>query len=270
MLPHRRLLRGLSLFVTVVTALALALLPGSGVTHATEGRVDATAMSVLDSHVFLPLLLKPTPPPVDCISRISDNFSDPASGWPVKTFRGISSGYLEGRYQIDASSLLWEPYHFGVSPNWEVPDTATLQVVAWIEQAPSVYGASPAVSLVFGLQLFPHQGEFLWWRWYEFRVRPLDQGYTLRKWDLERYEDLSSGTSSSILPDLAARQTLRVERVGNSFTLFVNGTELETVVDPQSPLAGPGSFALAGGDASRLAFDDFELQVDGCITLPAQ
>jgi hypothetical protein len=242
---------------------ASAFVPAAGASNSERGLGCASLLTETTPFtIYLPLVMNAR----DCRSYIFDDFSDPASGWDTGTFSFGTFYYDHGVYRMTSSGS-W--IFIGSSPEWMVPDNAVIRVNAWIDNAPQLgLGFSPAIGLVYGLGFFPYGGQMLWVDWYEFRVSPREQYYSLRKWRQagEYYDVLTSGNSSAIFPDLSAVQALEVQRNGNTVTLLVNGTVLGTVTDGASPYLGPRSVGVGAGDFYSAAFDNFEISVSGCIT----
>ncbi len=206
----------------------------------------------------------------NCSTYGFDDFSDPASGWPVGEASFGSSYYTNGEYRL-VNDEPWM-YFAGVSPDWIVPNDSRIKVDGRIDEGQSGTGISPSISLVFGLETTPFQGDLLWINWYEFRVSPQNQYYALQKYTAmgNEIDTVHSGHASAILSDPGAMQTLEVHRQDNEITMFVNGTELDTYVDNDWPYSGRLSVGLGAGDFEMATFDNFEVKSSGCITTPLQ
>lgn len=225
---------------------------------------DALSQTIILTHtIYTPLVQR------NCQSMLADDFSDPTSGWPVGATSFGKAYYDRGVYRL-VDDIPGYTLFGGVSPDWMVPNDAVIKVDTWIDDAPSGVGILPSQSLVFGLQLYPVNGNLLWIDWYEFRVSPGNQYYRVWKWHNRgnNYDVLTSGYSSAIFPELDTVQTLEVRRNGNAITLVVNGTVLETIVDSTNPYAGRRSVGVGAGDFYSVGYDNFEVRASGCITTP--
>ncbi len=208
---------------------------------------------------YLPLIVH------DCGTSVLDNFSNPASGWPIDSGFHGSVGYDRGVYKITFDPDSGEYNEgMGASPDWRVPNDAVISVDAWTSR---VWGGA---GLVFGLTYW--EDTLDWNEWYVFSVFN-DQSYWLDRWYSDEfgdgdYDTLVEGSSSAIKTDGRVRQSLEVRRVGTTITLVANGVVLTTVDESGDPLAGEsaGVFSYSYGTA---IFDNFRVSASDCIgTLP--
>jgi len=207
---------------------------------------------------------------LDTPTTFIENFSNPNSGWDTgKTVFG-SAYYVNGEYRLtDPDDIGGVTLFEGISPDWIAPNDLEIKVEARIDEGTTCTGCAPAMSLVFGLKTFPWEGELYWVEWYEFRVSPQNQAYWLWKWsNWDELEQLTSGTSSAILPNPQVMQTLEVHRSGDTITMLINGTELESFVDYDNPYSGRRSVGLGGGDFRVATYDNFQVSSSGLITKP--
>jgi hypothetical protein len=254
----------LGLFVVLLAAVALgrsvhatgAVPAGSAPRLANPRAGNEVVADPLDKFTYLPLIER------SCLSYMFDDFSDPSSGWPSGP-PGGNFWYADGRYKIKAQ---WPTTLVGASPDWMVPDEATVRA-----QAYSLYDSK--FGLVFALTY--DEGTLDWREWYTFMIHASDQSYELRQWydGGDSSDLLATRTSSAILTDPLTYQALEVQRAGNTFDLKVNGVVVGSFTDAESPLLGRGSVGLCispvgTGMPGLATFDDFEVRASGCITKP--
>jgi len=142
-----------------------------------------------------------------------DDFSKPASGWPVGDDANRRYRYLNGEYQILVKRTNW---YVGVTPGVRCTDYA-IEVEGRF--ASSAYGA---YGILFGITDD--------WDEYMFRVDG-DQYYSLWKKTGGDWEALVGWTSSLHVNPGQAVNHLRVARDGSDIVLYVNGHYLTTVTD---------------------------------------
>ena len=185
---------------------------------------------------------------------LSDDFSNPDSGWPVGVTTACQASYAGGEYQTAT-----QPNYACVfrGPGGSRPD-GLFEVT--VHRGESIYPT--AYGLMFG-----EDGTFS--TFYAFLVIPDTQEYVLAKyqggwwaltWD---EEDNDAWTYSSAINPGMADNALQVERDSTRISLYVNDTYLETVND--ASLLGDGYFGVVNW-ASEYApviayFDDFRLTV---------
>jgi hypothetical protein len=202
------------------------------------------------------------------VTCLTDDFSDPTTGWPNGAAIFGRAAYVEGVYRmIDAPPLTM--LFIGVSPDWEVPNDAAIRVRGRIDvgEDPSI-GYYPSFGLVFGLKTYDAGGVPVWIEWYSFSIAPHAQYYSLKKWSSGgSYTVLASGNSNAILTDPLAWQALEVRRSGDTMTLVVNDAVIRGVTDASNPYSGRRSVGIGAGDVFTVTFDDFTVCASDVISV---
>ncbi len=172
----------------------------------------------------------------------SDDFSDPASGWPTQSDDVATQGYVAGQYQIDINEAGWVTY---AGNNLNASDFDASVTAQTSTPSAGSYG------LYFG-----HSGSGL----YLFDVTPgglyqlLRLDYTTNTW----YTVYDLHSSSAILPGDQPNQ-LEVRRNGAVITMLINGQIVGQVVDG---VLGTGDVGLeaTSTEANHIVnFDNFSL-----------
>jgi len=224
--------------------------------------VRAPANGTMSPTVFMPLAIN------NCCFYVYDDFSDPTTGWSTDVESYGTYAYVNGIYRITRVSNTTYT-GMGSSPDWVVPDQATISVEAWMPEGLDTDTHSPDLGLIFGLEHSHAAGEVTWHRWYSFNIHPAHQWWSVRKWEGagETYESVDVDTSTAIIANLTAHQLLAVRRDANTFTLFINGVEIKTITDTVDPILGRGSVGVSAGSFLTAEFDNFEVRANGCITM---
>jgi hypothetical protein len=189
------------------------------------------------SSLYLPLVMKvmgQTP-------TATDNFCDHASGWPDNDANGYSLHYLAGppcQYQIRIDV---DEHFAGATPGW----SASNYKVEGLVRLDSTHAGG--AGLLFGLNND-------WSRFYTFGIGT-NQKYWLSRYEGGAWTNLIAPTKSTLF-SLTAENTLRVDSQGTRFTIYVNGTRLDTIDDGAAHAGRVGLFAegLAGFDARFRGF----------------
>ncbi len=172
----------------------------------------------------------------------SDDFGDPASGWPEESSELCTTRYVDGEYEVRTTSVCaqWAPTTH--DPSGMVKVTAHT-----LHSEPGVYG------LVFGGRMDPLELYVLW-------VDPTEQQYALQQ---------LAGAAWTVLVDWAPAVAiatgdqdnhLAVRQDGEQIYLYINGVFLAFVPDdvaPENNLVGVVQWARHGGRATA-RFDDFQ------------
>ena len=181
-----------------------------------------------------------------CQLTYNDNFSNPASGWPVESDPDYSIDYWNGEYRITVNPgwIAWSTKDFGVSDY-------KAEVDARIMQGPTgglalVFGATDDGFYVFEVS----EGYFGLWR--------IESGpwtwTTLIDWTL----------SAAILPGYQTNH-LKVERTGSNITMYANGQTLGSVSDGIYTGSGVGMASEAFSEYFDGRFDNFTLSSGSCL-----
>jgi parallel beta-helix repeat protein len=192
--------------------------------------------------VFLPLVLAP------CPALHSDNFDNPASGWPVSNDSNVRYEYNGGEYRIQVKTT---DYVAGAAPGFAAADFI---VSARVRNASGVDGS---YGLIFGLNDD-------WSQLYSFEITPTGD-YALWLSDSGTWTLLDGGSSGSILTG-AATNRLKVARNGSLIEAYVNGDLLASVTDATLTGARRVGLINASFDQGNVdaRFDDFSVYPATC------
>jgi hypothetical protein len=212
-----------------------------------------TGGAVMDTHVitlaslpkeyeqFLPCVLKA------CKLTISDDFSNPSSGWETiqETYYGMR--YANGQYEMTASPgwIVWSTMDFGVN-NYKV------DVDAFINS-----GSDGGTGIIFGSV----DGFYL----YE-----ISEGY-FGLWRVDgdsfTWTTLINWTKSSAILPYYQTNHMTMDRQGAAITLYVNGQRLGSVND--STYQGPyvGMAVETYNYYVDAFFDNFKLNASSCLNI---
>jgi hypothetical protein len=198
------------------------------------------------------------------MSRLAD-FSHPTGAWPTGVSPWARYDYDNGAYKIElAGAYIWA----GASPDWGIPNDATIRVETWSVEAWSDPD-EVEIGLVFGLQERSWEDDVIWESWYTFGIDPVDQEYCLERWTEGDYDILAWSSSSAIVADPTAHQSLEVQHRGSTSTLVVNGTVVESVITElftEQTSAGVYVFADHAVSVPTGFFDNFHVAARGCIS----
>lgn len=163
-----------------------------------------------DNHayrIYCPLITKP------CLPLYSDDFSNPASGWPAEDTDDILYEYNNGEYRI-----LVRPDQWGAiaHPGFQSSDYV---VSVNLRNPNGVYGS---YGIAFGLA-----GDFS--TFYTLEIYP-DGWYGIYRWDPNDIVTLSEAYSPAIYQG-SATNSIKVERNGASIKAYANGQLLASVTD---------------------------------------
>jgi len=187
---------------------------------------------------------QPATPTQDTDERslpIADDFSDPSSGWPTRAGSGWTQGYEDGVYRVTLDQDEWT---YVLAAATAAIDVADVVIEVDLRFASNYTEAGAGVS-----------------------CRALDQ-------DNYYYFEIEDGTVSIVLfledvqtflvddePTQAFNPSgsrLRIECIGDSLTLFING---EQVASAQDDSLSHGDVGLIAGGAAQgltdVTFDDF-------------
>jgi hypothetical protein len=228
---------------------------GKQISPPQPARPVPASTSLITAFTYLPLIMR------DCSASLLDDFSNPASGWPIASGTHGSVAYDKGVYKITFNPDSADYNEgMGASPDWMVPNDAVISVDAWTS---NVWGGA---GLVFGLSCWEDTCD--WNEWYVFSTFN-DQSYYLDRWYADDfggdYYVLAEGSSPAIKTDGRVHQSLEVRRNGSAMTLVANGVVLETVEDTDDPLTGNGSVGVFSYSDGTAIFDNFRVSASGCI-----
>jgi len=182
---------------------------------------------------------------------LSDDFSDPSSGWPTRSEDTYGLGYEGGEYFIehiqrnDASR--WQTY-----PDYTFSDF-TAEVEVRFETEDEYVGAA------------------LIWRWqdndnfYRFRVRNTGE-YDLVKRVGGEWQDLIPATSSPHINSGIATNRLKVTAAADLIQIYVNDHHLADFTDSSLDQGSIGLYASVFTESpitTRVFFDSLQVSVSG-------
>jgi len=193
--------------------------------------------------IFLPLVTR------DYCSPFSDNFSNPASGWPIADDGQVRYEYLSGVYR-----MLVRPtdYLAGARPGVKCSDYTVAVDVRNATGTDGTYG------LIYGLSDD-------WQQFYTFEIAP-DGSYYLWRYDGNgNWTLLQSGYSPSINTGTGANR-LKIERVGAQIKAYANDQLLTTLSDSTyTGVRHVGLFVTSYSQPNVDArFDNFVMCAPGC------
>ena len=176
-----------------------------------------------------------------CAAYYTDNFSDPASGWPVGDDGNRTYAYPDGQYQIlvKTPSAGW----------WATPGAKATDFTASVS-AHRTSGALGVYGILFGINED-------WSQLYEFIVE--DTYFSIWKYNNGSWTALQDWTASSHINAGTAWNRLKLVRNGTSIVVYANNQLLATVSDSSfTGLRRIGLVAQSPDDSGLDArFDDF-------------
>jgi hypothetical protein len=187
----------------------------------------------------------PTPTPTMSPVLYFDDFSNPNSGWPVRSDDQFEVGYLGGEYRILIKQSEWG---YMARPGRRFTD---YRLEADARFASSVFGEA---GLIFGIQAD-------WSGLYELAVFPTGYYGLYRYSDANGWEALIPATRSSAVRSGTQPNHLQVERQGDQIRVTINGQYLAAVTDSSYQGAlGVGLLAAAYDDPNvDVRFDNFRV-----------
>jgi len=191
-------------------------------------------------HAFLPMVLRSY-----CNPIYFDDFSDPASGWPIDDGSDVSHSYVSGEYQILVKSNYW----------WAAATAgARASNGYYAADVRNSTGTPGSYGLLFGLSDD-------WSRFYTFEVDN-PGNYYIYKYDDPTWTLLASGSSASIRTGTATN-SLKIERNGSLLKAYANGALLASLTE--------GSYTgdlRAGLTASSFYLGSLDARFDNFTILP--
>ncbi len=209
--------------------------------------VGATGEEV---HTYLPIVAH-----TDWSCPYLDDFSNPASGWPIVDDELWSAGYTSGEYRIHANYVPAGYISIGYVSNGGATQPVAVEVD--VRQASIANGA---LGIVYGLN---GDGS----RFYTFQIYPATREYAvLRYYPGERglrRSVLRHGTSGAINSGHGGSR-LRVTWQAGSLSFEVNGQRVSSLA-ASKPVAGyVGLVAETARTGFDVRFDNFEVVPVGC------
>lgn len=178
---------------------------------------------------------------------LEDDFSNSQSNWGVGTDSQRSVGYVNDGLQM----IVHTPYYMA----WSSPDT---EIYENVHMEVSVINDSTDPEALFG---FTCNEQYLMNVFYYIGVSP-DGYYAFIKSSLleENAVFLKEGTST-VISDNPSSMRLGADCAAGMMTLYVNGQQIDSVTDSESPYTSGlmGLFAASDDETSGVSviFDDF-------------
>ncbi len=202
--------------------------------------VRSAVINIQKYNLYLPCTLRSCPP------VFSDDFSNPASGWPIESGDGYALGYKNNEYSItiQAGYLAWALRDFGVRDYRLVVDA----------RAP--YSLDGAVAVMFSANDY---GFYL--------LQVSDGWYALDRVDAYYWQwtTLIDWTPSAAIHPGNAVNHLEIVRVGAGISLYANNQLLASLSDSTYGGTWHGMAAGAFDSTFEGRFDNFALYTGNCI-----
>ncbi len=217
---------------------------------AVSGDLNTYMALIQRNDVSLTPTVTPTPPAVPECAGFYDDFSDPASGWPVRDSSLTSLRYFEGEYRVAA-----------VAPGRFVVQSPAPGYAAYGVEADMRWVGTP-LGTEYGLE-YGHDEDDQYA--YQFAVNATTQQFRLERRNGQQPHDIiiADTASGAILPGHGVNH-LKVTVDGNNHRLEINGTVVATVSEPHDGLRKVGlliAVPLQSGIPDA-RFDNF------CVSLP--
>lgn len=174
----------------------------------------------LDKFVYLPIILTSKP------FSYFDDFSDPNSGWLSGESDQFIYGYLNNEYQM----YIKVPENgLGITPDLVLPSDYSIEV-----DARKVSPGVCSYGLFFGIRFVDDS-----WETYQLLVWPTDQDFYVNKRNLDgTWTVIKDWTESTAINPYTASNHIRIDRIGTSIKIYINGSLIANLTD--SSLTGPG------------------------------
>ncbi len=196
--------------------------------------------------LYCPILGKPCPP------LYTDDFNDPASGWPVGNNEDYLLEYLNGEYQI----LVHHTFR-RVIVRSSIQESNFAEYVD-VRNPNNVAGR---YGLAFGIS--QDQSSY-----YTFVIYP-DGWYAVIRYDMRTPVVLAEAFSPAIHPGSASNR-LKVERNGGTINVYANGELLTNLTDNTYTTSLYIGLVAVSSDPANLdvRFDNFVVYPTTCTNLP--
>lgn len=201
------------------------------------------------ARVFLPFTARNY-----CTGPIIDDFSDPASGWPVGSTSYWSFGYVNGEYRMYAK----QDNVFGAVTRGDGPKGSLIFEVD-VRRASAETGS---MGIMYGLT--PD-----WSQFYTFEIYPDTREYAVFRFSDGRWYLLAHGTSYAIRTGQSTNRLRMVMIPPTVLNLYVNGVHVASP-EAYNPYEGYRVGLVAGADAAGFdaRFDNYKLVPEGCPENP--
>jgi uncharacterized repeat protein (TIGR01451 family) len=225
------------------TAHLSATIANSAVIDGGGEKITRTAFVYIPpAKLYLPLVSR------DYCARFSDDFSNPASGWPIADDGRLRWEYLSGEYRMLVRPIeSWAGARPGVR--------CCSYTVAVDVRNPS--GVDGTYGLIFGLS-------DNWQQFYSFEIGP-DGYYYLWRYDNGNWTSLTYGYSSSIKTGTGTNR-LKVERTSAQIIAYVNNQMLVNTSDAMYTGLRHVGLIASSYDQPKVdaRYDNFVMCAPGC------
>lgn len=208
-----------------------------------ETITDTHQIEIKPDYIYLPITIKP------CFPMYADDFSNPASGWPVVDNGDVRVEYINGEYRI-----LVRPTQYGalVRPGFQAADYS---VSASLRNPNGVDGS---YGIIFGIASD-------WSTFYTLEIYP-DGWYGIYRYNPSNVTPLAEAFSPAIYQGTATNQ-IKVVRNGASINAYANGQLLASVIDSNymgSRYVGLVAFSYDQPNVD-IRFDNFTVYSSSCV-----
>lgn len=193
--------------------------------------------------VHLPLVIR------DFRTIFFDDFSNPNSGWIVDNSGNIIWRYTGGEYQIYFEERDWIAIS---TPSLSLPGDYRIEV-----DARKVSPGGGAYGLIFGVRRTSDS-----WESYEVFVSPSESAFLIIKRTIDRtIVRLRNWTFSSAIKRDNETNRIRVDRIGATIRVYINGTMVANVTDSSFTGSGrdAGVAGISGDAPTDVRFDNFRV-----------
>ncbi len=192
----------------------------------------------------------PTPTAIAWTLRFEDDFSDPASGWPLQNDASVIKEYTDGGYLI---TMVEDNINtFSRNANAEILEDVRVEVDALQigDESPWDIGLSCRINGmdVYDLSVYETGGM---------------KKYGIYRWDEGYYETLAEKfvTDDRVFREGMIANQYRAECVGGSLSLWVNGEKVLEAVDPNPLPAGKSGIVTGYSTGVKVFYDNFAVYV---------
>jgi uncharacterized repeat protein (TIGR01451 family) len=206
------------------------------------------ATTVDPTRCYLPLVYRNY-----CGGPFTDNFSNPASGWPIAETTYWSYGYTGGEYRFYAKRSAFGAVSRGDQTGRFIVEVDARQVSAVNGSLGIVFQVNDDWSHLFTFEIYPETQQ---WALFEFIGN---------QWHLRAYGASSAiqpGQSTNRLRVAWAQQTV----VTDDYGLYVNGQQVFylSYITAPTPVRRVGLTATSDGAGFDVRFDNYKFVAEGC------
>jgi hypothetical protein len=177
----------------------------------------------------------------------SDDFSDPASGWPEGDYDLFITGYLDGEYRLKSKE----------SGYFYLIESPSCRRESYVVELDARWQGTPGsgLGILFGIDGDP--GSF-----YVFDINTDRQRFRLLHWGPGGWDSPVSARVSYLIKRGNATNHLKVSTHSSEITLAINGTIVHVLTDPRIiGITGAGIVSQPASDqpSSDARFDNFSM-----------